>query len=90
MSGEGAASSEAGGGQGAWGCVGGGQLNPETAAFAGLAGEADAAIHQLDEAPGDRQADAGAFDFFVSHALEGPEDAVDLLGRDACPGVMDA
>lgn len=77
------------GGGGRWCNIGGGQFNPETAAFARLAGEADAAAHQLDQAAGDGQADAGSFDILVCQALEGAEDAVDLFGRDAGPGVMD-
>jgi hypothetical protein len=64
-------------------------VQSRTAAFARLAGEADAAAHQLDQAAGDGQADAGSFDILVCQALEGAEDAVDLFGRDAGPGVMD-
>ena len=42
-------------------------------------------LHQFDQAAGDGQADAGAFDILTRQALEGAEDAVHLFGAIPAP-----
>ena len=65
---------------------------PEPAADAGRAVDADLAAHQLRQTPRDRQAQAGAAEAARGRAvglLEGREQAGDLVGRDADAGVRD-
>ena len=65
-------------------------VNAEGRAGAGRALDLDAAAHALDDAPGDREAEAGAAELARGAAvglLEFAEDAGLLLGRDADAGV---
>ncbi len=68
------------------------QAEPEHRALAGPAAHADGAAHQFDEAPRDRQAQAGAAVPARGRAVglhEGLEDALLRLRRDADAGILD-
>jgi hypothetical protein len=72
--------------------VGERQADPERAAFAGHAVDADAAAQQLDQALADREPDAGARDRAALRVvpLEGPEQPGDLVDPAAGAAVGDA
>ena len=67
-------------------------IEPEGAALAKDAVEADAAAHGLDQLPADGQPDAGAFDIggLGTETRKGQENLVMVFGGDADAGVGDA